>query len=74
MTPDLLAEAVAAAVRAAVADGDLALAPADIPADVVIERPRNPEHGDYATNIAMRLAKRAAGPCVRSRRRSRNTS
>ena len=29
MTPDLLAEAVAAAVRAAVADGDLALAPAD---------------------------------------------
>ncbi|TXH44341.1 MAG: arginine--tRNA ligase [Actinobacteria bacterium] len=62
MTPDLLAEAVAAAVRAAVADGDLALAPADIPADVVIERPRNPEHGDYATNIAMRLAKRAGRP------------
>lgn len=24
-----------------------------------VERPRNPEHGDYATNIAMQLAKRA---------------
>ncbi|MCE5291123.1 MAG: arginine--tRNA ligase [Nocardiaceae bacterium] len=30
-----------------------------VPAEVKVERPRNPEHGDYATNIAMQLAKRA---------------
>ncbi|MFM2438655.1 MAG: hypothetical protein RLZ55_1478 [Actinomycetota bacterium] len=62
MTPDLLAEAVVSAVRAAVADGEIALGGADVPDDVVIERPRNPEHGDYATNIAMRLAKKAGRP------------
>jgi arginyl-tRNA synthetase len=28
----------------------------------VLERPKNPEHGDYATNIAMRLAKPAGMP------------
>src|SRR5919109_1175126 len=32
---------------------------AALPADVTVERPRNPEHGDYATNVAMRTAKRA---------------
>jgi arginyl-tRNA synthetase len=32
------------------------------PAEVVIERPRNPEHGDYTTNVAMRLAKPAGKP------------
>ena len=29
-----------------------------IPAAAVVERPRNPEHGDYATNIAMQCGKR----------------
>mgnify|MGYP003694610471 CR=1 FL=1 len=24
------------------------------PTDVLIERPRNPDHGDYATNVALR--------------------
>lgn len=28
-----------------------------LPEQVVVERPRNPEHGDYATNIALRVAK-----------------
>lgn len=61
MTPEDLAGAVHAAVAAAVAEGEL-----DIPAEalpgageIVIERPKNPDHGDYATNIAMRLAKPA---------------
>jgi arginyl-tRNA synthetase len=27
------------------------------PVDVTLERPRNPEHGDYATNVAMALAR-----------------
>ncbi|GAA4845067.1 arginine--tRNA ligase [Actinomycetospora corticicola] len=30
-----------------------------LPDEVTIERPRNPEHGDYATNLAMRSAKKA---------------
>ncbi|WP_253773268.1 arginine--tRNA ligase [Goodfellowiella coeruleoviolacea] len=29
-----------------------------LPAAVTIERPRNPEHGDYATNLALQSAKR----------------
>jgi len=29
----------------------------DEPAAVVLERPRNPDHGDWATNVAMTLAK-----------------
>ncbi|RRO88754.1 arginine--tRNA ligase, partial [Corynebacterium bovis] len=30
-----------------------------VPERVTVERPRNPEHGDYATNIAMQVAKKA---------------
>lgn len=30
-----------------------------LPEQVVVERPRNPEHGDYATNVAMQAAGRA---------------
>ncbi|HKC27994.1 MAG TPA: arginine--tRNA ligase [Jatrophihabitans sp.] len=59
MTPVELSALVRAAVAAAIESGELAGAP---PADVVIERPRNPEHGDYATNVAMRLAKAAGKP------------
>jgi arginyl-tRNA synthetase len=29
-----------------------------LPATVTVERPRNPEHGDYATNIALQLGKK----------------
>ena len=29
-----------------------------VPDEVTVERPRNPEHGDYATNIALQLAKK----------------
>jgi arginyl-tRNA synthetase len=29
---------------------------ADLPAEIVVERPRNREHGDWATNAAMQLA------------------
>ncbi|HXV94545.1 MAG TPA: arginine--tRNA ligase, partial [Pseudonocardia sp.] len=35
------------------------LDPAVLPDDVGVERPRNPEHGDYATNVALRTAKKA---------------
>lgn len=43
----------------AIAAGELALDAATVPATITVERPKNPEHGDYATNIAMQLAKPA---------------
>jgi len=46
-------------VAAAVASGDLVI---DVPQTVVVERPKNREHGDYATNIALQLAKPAGKP------------
>ncbi|WP_125776804.1 arginine--tRNA ligase [Antribacter gilvus] len=59
MTPDELSRALSAALAAAVADGTLAL-PADaIPASVHVERPRQREHGDWATNVALQVAKKA---------------
>ena len=59
MTPDQLAAAIRHAVVTAIADGALALEPAQVPDEVTVERPRKPEHGDYATNIALQLAKAA---------------
>ncbi len=59
MTPDQLADAVLAVVAAAAQDGELAVQP---PREVKIERPRQREHGDYATNVALQLAKPAGRP------------
>ncbi len=53
MTPVELGAAVRAAVAAAVEAGELAVA---VPAEVAVERPRQKEHGDYATSIALQLA------------------
>ncbi|MEP6680800.1 MAG: arginine--tRNA ligase [Chloroflexota bacterium] len=50
-----LRDAVAAARDRAVAAGELALYDAAAP-PVVIAEPARPEHGDYATNVAMQLA------------------
>lgn len=58
-TPADLALAVRAGVADAVAAGEFSAA---VPDDVVIERPKNRDHGDYATNIALRLAKGAGRP------------
>jgi arginyl-tRNA synthetase len=33
-----------------------------VPESVTVERPRNPEHGDYATNLALQIAKRLGVP------------
>ncbi|MDQ3715826.1 MAG: arginine--tRNA ligase [Actinomycetota bacterium] len=54
MTPEDLAAAIAQAVDQALAAGQLSVGLAGA---VVVERPKNREHGDYATNTAMRLAK-----------------
>jgi arginyl-tRNA synthetase len=59
VTPEELAAAVLGAVRAAVDAGDLAVS---VPDSAVVERPKSREHGDYATNVALRLAKPAGRP------------
>ncbi len=46
------------AVQAVQEEGLLAQAPEQIP----VERPKRPEHGDYATNVALGLAKVAGKP------------
>ncbi|GIG30260.1 arginine--tRNA ligase [Cellulomonas marina] len=59
MTPLQLAQAVRAALVQAVEDGTLALDPALLPDEVRMERPRQREHGDWATNVALQLGKKA---------------
>ena len=56
MTPDELSAAILTAVSACLDSGDFA---ATAPDEVVVDRPKNRDHGDYATNVAMRLAKPA---------------
>ncbi|HEY9409245.1 MAG TPA: arginine--tRNA ligase [Jiangellaceae bacterium] len=58
MTPEQLAAAVRDLLAAAVAAGEVSL-PDGAPDHVTIERPRNRDHGDYATNVALQLAKKA---------------
>ncbi len=57
MTPEDLSRLIAGELASAVADGTLTIE-GEVPA-VKIERPRSREHGDWSTNIAMQLAKRA---------------
>ncbi|MFF4339770.1 arginine--tRNA ligase [Kitasatospora sp. NPDC001540] len=59
MTPAELSQAVQAAVSAAVQAGELTV---DVPEHVTVERPKNRDHGDYATNVALQLAKPAGRP------------
>jgi arginyl-tRNA synthetase len=59
VTPAELSEALRAALVAAVDDGTFALDPSAVPAQVHVERPRQREHGDWATNVAMQLGKKA---------------
>lgn len=56
MTPDDLALAIAAALDAAVAAGELSL---ESRPEIKVERPKNRDHGDWATNVAMQVAKPA---------------
>jgi arginyl-tRNA synthetase len=60
VTPALLAELVRSTASDVLADRGLDTAA--LPSDVGVERPRNPEHGDYATNVALRTAKNAGVP------------
>ena len=58
MTPEELAAAIRTILEEASAEGVLALPAAEIP-DPRVERPRNRDHGDWSTNVAMQLAKKA---------------
>ena len=51
-----LAAAISAAIGAAIERGDLV---GTIPVTIPLERPKNREHGDYATSVALQLAKPA---------------
>lgn len=57
MNPDVLADLVRDVARDVLLRRDLDVSA--LPADAGVERPRNPDHGDYATNIALRTAKKA---------------
>lgn len=56
MTPADLSDAIVRILAKLVAEGKLASA--ELPTEVVIERPKNREHGDWATNVAMQLGGR----------------
>ena len=56
MTPAELSAAIVRILGALQSSGELAAG--DLPTEVVIERPKNREHGDWATNIAMQAAGR----------------
>ncbi|AYJ50658.1 arginine--tRNA ligase [Rhodococcus sp. P1Y] len=57
MTPADLAELLRATAATVLADRSLDASV--LPEKVTVERPRNPEHGDYATNVALQIAKKA---------------
>ncbi|MBG0561867.1 arginine--tRNA ligase [Actinoplanes aureus] len=57
MTPANLADTVLSAARAVFETRGLDVAA--LPATTTVERPRNPEHGDYASTIALQVGKKA---------------
>jgi arginyl-tRNA synthetase len=59
MTPEELSRALHSSVHAAISVGQLTLEINEVPQQIVVERPRNPEHGDWATNVALQIAKKA---------------
>jgi arginyl-tRNA synthetase len=56
VTPEQLSALIVDALAGLVADGDVTV---DVPGAVTVERPRQKGHGDYATNVALQLGKRA---------------
>ncbi|BBY05079.1 arginine--tRNA ligase [Mycobacterium noviomagense] len=56
MTPADLAELLSTTAAAVLTERGLDASA--LPATVTVERPRNPEHGDYASNLALQLGKK----------------
>ncbi len=57
MTPEQLSLAIVQALGSLVASGKLPQF--ELPSEVVIERPKNRDHGDWASNVAMQFASKA---------------
>jgi arginyl-tRNA synthetase len=58
VTPEELSTAIVGVLTTLSDEGALTL-PDGVPTTVTVERPRQKGHGDYATNVAMQLAKKA---------------
>lgn len=58
MTPEQLSTAIVDVLTRLSDEGAITL-PDGVPTTVTVERPRSKEHGDYATNVALQLAKKA---------------
>jgi len=58
MNPDALSSAIAEATRTVIGARDEAIAADITDAMVALERPKNRDHGDWATSIALKVAKR----------------
>ncbi|WP_099331657.1 arginine--tRNA ligase [Actinomyces minihominis] len=59
MTPEELGRLIRQTLLSASTEGDIAISEEDVPVEIVVERPRVREHGDWSTNVAMRLGKKA---------------
>jgi arginyl-tRNA synthetase len=59
VNPVALSAAIRACLVAAVDAGELTL---DVPEEIRVERPKQREHGDWSTNVAMQLARTAGKP------------
>ncbi|MEP9361527.1 arginine--tRNA ligase [Nocardioides sp. CN2-186] len=58
MTPEQLSTTIVDVLTTLSDEGAITL-PDGVPTTVTVERPRSKEHGDYATNVALQLAKKA---------------
>jgi arginyl-tRNA synthetase len=58
VTPEQLSDTIVSALTSLTDEGAVTL-PDGVPARVVVERPKVKEHGDYATNVALQLGKKA---------------
>ncbi|WP_341925899.1 arginine--tRNA ligase [Nocardioides psychrotolerans] len=58
MTPEQLSTAIVDVLTTLSTTGEVAL-PDGVPTAVTVERPRQKGHGDYATNVALQLGKKA---------------
>ncbi|WP_193607459.1 arginine--tRNA ligase [Nocardioides lijunqiniae] len=58
MTPEQLSSAIVDVLTTLSTEGAITL-PDGVPTTVTVERPRQKGHGDYATNVAMQLGKKA---------------
>jgi arginyl-tRNA synthetase len=61
VTPAQLSDLIVASLAELSAEGAITLS-SGVPESVTVERPRQKGHGDYATNVALQLAKQAGLP------------